>query len=271
MKNSIDYFKQTMDDIVFENRNKKYGAYILRKSNDIYILRGLFFVLFTVTAIAVFSLTRKAPVKEIIDIITVNPKNLDDIFNPPVTPEIEKPKLPETASAPLANTQEVKEMKPVEDSKAPDVAVTPNDSLAGKIIANETNLNGTPGGNTTPVEKNSGGSGTNETTVVQNKNEVKDFAEIMPAFDDINRWLQKNIKYPRIAIDAGVEGKVYVEFVVNTDGSITDAKVVRGIGFGCDEEALRAVKAMPKWKPGKQGGYPVRVRMTLPVLYKLNK
>jgi protein TonB len=67
----------------------------------------------------------------------------------------------------------------------------------------------------------------------------------------------------------GVEGKVFVQFVVDKDGTLTDIKAVKGIGAGCDEEAVRVLKAAPKWKPGKQRGRPVKVRMILPITFKL--
>ncbi|GAB2615986.1 energy transducer TonB [Belliella aquatica] len=84
-----------------------------------------------------------------------------------------------------------------------------------------------------------------------------------------NKYLSNNLKYPTQARRMGIEGTVYVVFVVNTDGSIQDVDVLRGIGGGCDEEALRVVKAAPKWEPGKQRGRPVRVRMRLPIRFKL--
>jgi protein TonB len=83
-------------------------------------------------------------------------------------------------------------------------------------------------------------------------------------------YVRKNLKYPRQAKRMGVEGKVFLEFIVNKDGSIVDAKVLRGIGGGCDEEALRIIKSSPKWKPGKQRGQEVRQRMTFPLIFKLN-
>jgi len=85
-----------------------------------------------------------------------------------------------------------------------------------------------------------------------------------------NEYLSKNLKYPTQARRMGVEGTVIVVFVVNTDGSIQDVEVLRGIGGGCDEEALRVVSAAPKWEPGKQRGRPVRTRMRLPIRFKLS-
>ena len=97
--------------------------------------------------------------------------------------------------------------------------------------------------------------------------------ESMPEFpngmQELYVYLGNNIKYPVMAKESGIQGKVYVTFVVEKDGSITDVKVLRGIGGGCDEEAVRVVAAMPKWKPGKQRGKPVRVQYNLPVRFTL--
>lgn len=82
-------------------------------------------------------------------------------------------------------------------------------------------------------------------------------------------YLGKNMKYPPIARDNNIQGRVYVSFVVEKNGKITDVRVLRGIGGGCDEEAIRVVKSMPKWSAGKQRGKPVRVRFNLPILFKL--
>ena len=81
-------------------------------------------------------------------------------------------------------------------------------------------------------------------------------------------FLGKNMKYPRQAQRMGIEGRVYVQFVVERDGSLTDIVVVKGIGAGCDEEAIRVLKNSPKWKPGKQRGKPVRQKMVQPVSFK---
>ncbi len=85
-----------------------------------------------------------------------------------------------------------------------------------------------------------------------------------------NQYLSKNLKYPTQARRMGIEGTVIVVFVVNTDGSIQDVEVLRGIGGGCDEEAVKVVQEAPKWEPGKQRGRPVRTRMRLPIRFKLS-
>lgn len=83
------------------------------------------------------------------------------------------------------------------------------------------------------------------------------------------QYLRDNIEYPTMARDAGIEGTVFVSFVVEPDGSITNVRVLRGIGGGCDEEALRVVRNMPNWHPGRQRGRAVRVRFTLPIRFTL--
>ena len=83
------------------------------------------------------------------------------------------------------------------------------------------------------------------------------------------QFLKKNLKYPNQARRMGIEGKVFVQFVVDKDGSLNDIKVLKGIGGGCDEEAVRVLKKHPKWSPGKQRGRPVKVRMVIPVFFKL--
>ncbi len=82
-------------------------------------------------------------------------------------------------------------------------------------------------------------------------------------------FVSERLKYPSAASRSNIEGKVFVQFVVEKDGSLTDVQVVKGIGFGCDEEAVRVINTAPNWAPGKQRGKPVRVRMILPIHFKL--
>ncbi len=97
--------------------------------------------------------------------------------------------------------------------------------------------------------------------------------ESMPEFPGgmgaLMKYLAENIKYPSLAKESGIQGRVFINFVVEPDGSISNVKVLRGIGGGCDEEAVRVVKSMPKWKPGMQRGKPVRVSYNLPVKFTL--
>ena len=109
--------------------------------------------------------------------------------------------------------------------------------------------------------------------IVEKVDQIFDVVETQPSppggMSAWNKYLSDNLKYPTQARRMGVEGSVIVVFVVNTDGSIQDVEVLRGIGGGCDEEAVRVVKGAPKWEPGKQRGRPVRTRMRLPIRFKL--
>ena len=104
--------------------------------------------------------------------------------------------------------------------------------------------------------------------------EIFEVVEQMPEFPNggmagLMQFLSKNIKYPTIAQENGTQGRVTVQFVVNADGSIVDAKVIRGVDPYLDKEALRVINSMPKWKPGMQRGKPVRVKYVLPVTFRL--
>ncbi len=98
---------------------------------------------------------------------------------------------------------------------------------------------------------------------------VEDQPEPEGGLQAFYQYIQKNLKYPSQARRMGVEGKVFVQFVVDTDGTLNDVQVVKGIGGGCDEEALRIVQAAKPWKPGKQRGRAVKVRMVIPITFKL--
>jgi protein TonB len=104
-------------------------------------------------------------------------------------------------------------------------------------------------------------------------NEIFTVVEDMPAFPGgdaaLLKFIGSNLKYPVIAQENGIQGRVIVSFVIERDGSVADAVVVRGIDPSLDKEALRVVKSMPKWTPGKQRGKPVRVKYTLPVTFRL--
>ena len=85
----------------------------------------------------------------------------------------------------------------------------------------------------------------------------------------VQKWIAKNVKYPMIAQENNIQGKVFVQFVIEKDGSVSDVKVARSVDPSLDKEAIRVVKAMPKWKPGKQRGKPVRVSYTVPINFQL--
>jgi periplasmic protein TonB len=103
--------------------------------------------------------------------------------------------------------------------------------------------------------------------------EIFTIVEEQPTFpggeEKLMEYLGKNISYPPMAKESGIQGTVFVTFVVEPDGSVTNAKILRGIGGGCDEEAVRVVRNMPRWQPGKQRGKPVRVQFNLPIRFIL--
>ena len=109
--------------------------------------------------------------------------------------------------------------------------------------------------------------------VVIEEEPIADFAEVEPTFPGgeaaMMEWIQENIQYPQLAVEMGEQGIVYVQFVVNKDGSIEKVKIMRGVSDALDGEAKRVVRKMPRWTPGEQAGKKVRVRYTLPIHFRL--
>ena len=122
-----------------------------------------------------------------------------------------------------------------------------------------------------PVNK----SGESKVDMKPDKNGVYQIVEEMPSFPSgepaMMEYIAKNIKYPQEARDKDIEGRVFIGMVIEKDGSVSNVRVLRGIGGGCDEEAVRVISSMPKWKPGKVGGEPVPVSYMLPVNFKLQE
>lgn len=116
---------------------------------------------------------------------------------------------------------------------------------------------------------------TNDT--VKDSGKVKDIYslfqyDVMPEFpggqEALAEYIHSNIRYPKSALDAGISGTVFVTFIIETDGSVSTVKAALPIGGGCDQESIRVVQSMPKWKPGTLNGQPVRVQLCLPVTFK---
>ncbi len=103
--------------------------------------------------------------------------------------------------------------------------------------------------------------------------EIITMAEVMPQFpggeDEMYDFINKNLLYPKLAKENGIEGRVIVRFIVQKSGYIDKIEIIRKLGWGCDEEVLRMIQLMPKWSPGKMNGKPVAVYFTLPVTFKL--
>lgn len=116
-----------------------------------------------------------------------------------------------------------------------------------------------------------------EIAIVEEENfsnqKIYDIVDEMPAFPggdyELIKYIEENLNYPQDAMESGIHGRVFVKIIVEPNGSISSAKIIRGLGFGCDEEAIRVIESMPNWKPGRKNGEAVRVNMAVPVNFKL--
>lgn len=183
--------------------------------------------------------------KELVDIPTLDPFN-EALMDVPVT--IFAPPPPPKPKVILPKIKVVDDDVEVDEIDTPiDVEINENDIIVDVPIEVDE-----------PEE-------IEETFVV-----VEEAPEPLGGMNSFYKFVSKNLKYPRMAKKSGIEGRVYVQFVVDKDGSITEIKTVKGIGGGCDEEAVRVFQKAAKWNPGKQRGRPVRVRMIIPIYFQLN-
>jgi len=263
---------ESLNDIVFENRNKLYGAYALRRDYSGNVQRamiigvGIFLLIFLLPELyARLKTTDEKDIAFMVEAKTIK-----------ITPEKITPITPPVVETPPPTVKTVR-FRPYEvlpDEQVPVEMPPPTVEALADAQAGQENVEGEVFTELAipPAELAKPGKG----EVIGVKPEEEKtllFAEQQPEFFGGNQafanFLQKNLKYPRAAAQAGVQGRVFVEFTVGTDGKIEKAKTIKGIGFGCDEEALRVVNLMPNWKPGKQSGRPVRVRFTLPIAFQL--
>lgn len=256
----LDIFTNQWLDIVFEGKNKAYGAYELRKSNTKTTVRALIF------GAIVFSTLVAAP---LIMSLLPDSSNEDDSLDTKIVtmklpPKKEEPKkdLPPPPPPP-PKVDQVKFVKPVV-AKAEEVTEEPPKitEIKDKKLGNET-IKGDPDAELTvePV-------GNGPAAVVEEDNTVYNTAgiEVKPDFpggiEKFYKFVGNNYQTPE---EDGLRGKVYVTFVVEKDGSLTDIKVLRDIGYGTGKEAIRVLKKCPKWTPGEQNGKKVRVLYSLPI------
>ncbi len=250
------------NELVFAERFKDYGAYPIRKSyqktTSIALIASVVFFTFVVSApliIKMFSSidtsASDAPVEVTVEL--KEPPPIDENEPPPPPPPPPPPTI-ETVkfTPPVVVDREIEEEQP-----------PPQEKLAETTVSTVTQ-EGEEGG-TEPLPE----------AVVEdpNANAVLTIVEEMPTFPggegELQGYLKKNIKYPAIARENNITGRVYVNFIVDREGKIKDAKILRGIGGGCDEEALRVVRSMPAWKPGKQNGRTVNVSFNMPIFFNL--
>lgn len=258
----LDIIKNQWLDIVFEGRNKIYGAYELRKSNTKTTVRAL------IIGSVIFALAVAAPL-----IVSLLPdSNTDDVNNDikiatvklPPKKEVVKPNTPPPPPPP-PKVDQVKFVKPVV-AKANEITEDPPKivDLKDKKVGDQ-NIKGDP--DAIPTVDEPVGTGT-AAVVEENTNEIYNVAgiEVKPDFpggmDKFYKFVGNNYKTPE---EEGLKGKVYVTFVVEKDGSLTDIKVLRDIGYGTGAEAIRVLKKCPRWTPGEQNGKKVRVLYSLPI------
>lgn len=252
-------------DLVFQDRNKKYGSYELRKNYNNRAHKALLTVLFICSGLSGILFFHKTKV-ELPTIINHKPVILADIQSqiilPPEPSHVDPPTTTKVDMQKLTDIKIVKDDKVQPKDEMPTVA-----ELHNQQIGTET-INGTGNNTATPSNAISGtGTGIIKEPVVS---KPLRYASVMPEFDgELSQYLQAHLKYPALAKENNIQGKVAVEFIVNEDGSISNAVVKKGIGGGCDEEALRVINSMPHWKPGKQNDKTVKVFLVLPIIFQL--
>lgn len=274
----IDLISGEWTDLVFAGRNQAYGAYQLRKGtgkrNVISIIAVVALVLLCQIGLSLKKAAdaearKRAAMTEVVELSKLEqPKKKAEVKQQKkiqVEPEkvVERVKSSIKFTAPVI--KEDNEVKPEEELKTQDelmntktaigaIDVKGNDDKGGEVLKLKEAV-------AQPEPK----------PEVENK--VFDVVEQMPSFPGgpsaLMKYLSENVKYPVVAQENGVQGRVVVSFVVEKDGHITDVKVVRSVDPSLDKEAARVVKSMPSWIPGKQNGSAVRVKYNVPVSFKL--
>ena len=251
-------------DIIFDNRNKAYGGYELRQHYNRRVIKAVGFLLLGLGAAVSFSFITTHKSEQLhVRTFTVAPKIIDMALPKPV------PKLAEPAR-PSTPPQHIKTIA----FTPPIITNDPITPAQQTIIPMDTTMAGpttTDGGAMGSINDTKGkGTGVIDQQPSHHSEPVS-WVPQMPQFNgDMYAYISAHLRYPEAARVDNIAGEVLIKFVVNEDGSVSDATVVHGIGGGCDEEALKMVSTMPKWKPGKQNGIPVKVFFSLPVRFMLD-
>ncbi len=276
MKESSDLLNMVFNNIVFQGRNKVYGAYYLRRKYSKRLLLAAILATTTFSGALVIPLVKNwvapppLPNKNYTSEFVV----IEHIVLPP-PPKREIIPLTETkpATTPKATTKAYVEQKVVrDDSPEKEVIQEDNSKLAGVNTSSVTHTGTDATQPVTIAEEPPAGI---ENAATPTEAMPLEWADEMPSFGkgekELAQYLSKNLRYPSAAQMEKIEGLVIVTFIVDPTGKITDAKIVKSIGYGTDEEALRVVSRMPDWNPGKQNGRPVPVRFTLPIRFNLQR
>lgn len=261
--------KKDFADLIFEGRNKGFGAYFLRRKYQKNITRAaaisIFIFSFALAAPFIYkSVFAEEVVKQKVQIVEVV---LEDI--PSIAPEEVAPPPPPATFEPPKVTK-VKFLPPV---------VKPDEQVkVEEVPTTEMLKEANPGDETQQGEtlNELADIDVREQDVVEAEPEdnkiytwVEETAEFPGGNNELKKFLIQNLQYPKEALEKQISDFVVVKFVVNKDGSISDVKVVKNAGHGMDEEATRVIKQMPKWKPAKQNGSPARLEKSIKIPFVL--
>jgi len=271
-------------DVVFANRNQTYGAYELRKNYSSRLTKALFLASFLfITAVCspmIYEYWHKGDVviydlgakkdDDLVRITTVNitpPKKVEQLIAPKgAEKQITNQKQKRFIAPTVVSDEKVTEEPPKQSDLANAVIASSNQEgkeVAGNGVEKSEGVeNGVPGGSGTTEGNGS------EAVIAASLEQMPEFPGGYAAFA---KYLQRNLHYPTAAVDNGVMGKVFVNFIVEKDGSLTDITVSKGIGFGCDEEAVRVLKKSPKWSAGIQNQQKVRVMFSIPIVFAMGE
>jgi len=275
---SINVYKTEWLDLVFANRNKNYGAYDLRSRSSKIMTRALF-VSGSLFVLACFSPLIYAKIfpKEVIVETPPTVVDLEKVYQ--MKPETPKPEeKPEPAKADpvkvkmialpsqvvVVNKTELPPPPTVDDIKLAVIGPKTQDGIVAPAAVVTTNKGDGDGNGTA---KDGAGTDDNKEYIAGGVDEYPEFNGGAKAW---SKYMERNLRYPYQAQEENVQGKVFVSFVVEKDGSVSDVKVLRGLGFGCDEEAMKVIKKSPLWKPGKNKGVPVRVRYNMAINFQIS-
>ena len=273
----IDLISSDWVDLVFEGRNKAYGAYRLRKSTTkrnilamvaVVILLIVAFIILTVKNF-VDEQRAKVAMTQVAELTNYKqPEKKAEVKQKKdeVVPErvVERVKSSIKFTAPVIKKDE--EVKPDEELKTQDELMSTKTAIGTFDVKGNDDANG-------EILKAKEVIAEPEPPKHEEENKVFDIVQQQPMFPGgpaaLMKYLSENTKYPVVAQENGVQGRVTVQFVVEKDGSISDVHVLRGVDPSLDKEAVRVVKSMPRWTPGKQNGITVRVNYRVPVLFRL--
>lgn len=264
-------------DLVFKNRNKAYGAYELRKNNSGTTVRAFFyaagfFSILVITPWLIHVLSKTNPVagnNEQIKIIEVNLLSRIKEVKPETKPITKAPSKPI-----LHKSIQYAKMNVVPENQAE--SDIPTKEQLNEAVISTTNSNGEESLNLNPIDIQQIGpaitgnpTSTNENMELHTLDGIENYPEFPGGHSAFTKFLSRNLKYPGIAVEKGIEGKVLISFIIEKNGRLSNIKILRGIGSGCDEEAIRVLEKSPEWKPGIQNKQKVRVAYTLPINFSL--